>query len=101
MKEKKTIIMIRVKAPTILHPERIDGIETALWKLIGEPFKCEKQIHYAPDEGNAKTVTFYIFRKGLLKNSVRCRLEKNLEYLKHRWFAMIGYTVVAADTEED
>ena len=73
MDEKKTMLIVYVKAPTVLEPEKIEMIRHTIREKIVEPFKFEERVHYAEKDG---ILSFYIFRPGRLKNSVRDRLEK-------------------------
>lgn len=98
MKEKETVIMIRAKSPTIMHPERLYDMKAILREQIAEKYKCEEMISHTYEEGQSRIIRFYICRKGGggLKNSLRYRLEKDLARMKRQWLPMTGYAVMIA-----
>ena len=96
-KEKKTLIMVSVRAPTIVEHRKTDAIQQKIIHEIVEPFKCDPAVHCARSKQDKRILVYYIFKDGLLKNSVRERMERKLGEMRLRWPSMIGGEILAID----
>lgn len=96
-KEKKTLVMVSVRAPTIDESRRTEAIKKKILTEIVVPFKCDPAVHCARSKQDKRVLVFYIFKDGLLKNSVRERMERKLGEMRLRWPSMIGGEILAID----
>ena len=101
MKDHKTMIIVSVRAPTILEADKLADMKTIIFNRVVAPLKCETRVHYAVDKHNSKILNFYIFKEGKLKNSMREKLEAIMSKLGLYWKAMLGWQVMTVDKMDD
>lgn len=101
MKDKRTMIVLSIKAPTIMEPEKFDAIEKVVNEKVVMPLNCEPKIHCAYNKYDHHILNLYIFKDGQLKKSVAARLERIMKDLGHKWRCLLAWTylVVDADTK--
>lgn len=98
-KEKKTLIMVSVRAPTIVEHRKTEAIQQKIFNEIVEPFKCDTNVHCARSKFDKRVLVYYIFKEGLLKNSMKARLEKKLGEMQFRWPSMIRSEIMTIDAD--
>lgn len=89
----KTLITIRVKAPTVLEQKKLNDIFDVLTAQIITPFMCEPKVSYVYNTPRDGTMSFYIFKKGKLKRSQSKKMLASLDFLVKYWPGMIEYSV--------
>ena len=100
MKDKTTVIMLAVKTPTITEWEKMDTIRKKIFDEIVQPFGCDPKVHRSESKRVRDVSIYFINKEGLLKRSVRTRLERTLERLKKYWPALVGYNVETLERKD-
>lgn len=95
----KTLITIRVKAPTVLEQKKLNDIFEILNARIVDPFWCDLEVVYAYNVPEDGIMSFYISRKGKFKRSLMRKLLETLEFLDKFWPDMIGYVIDHVELE--
>lgn len=93
MKEKRTVIMLAVKNPTIMDKEKTEAINKKIFNEIITPFNCDPKFHSGDSKKFKNVTTYFIFKEGRLKTSVQFRLMRKLDELRKYWPALMGYRV--------
>lgn len=99
-KKSNTLITIRVRAPVVLEPKKLNDIFDILTARIVDPFYCDLNVNYAYNTPEDNVMSFYIFKTGKAKRSIKLKLIETLDFLDKFWPDMIGYTIDHVDTEE-
>lgn len=101
MKDKRTMIVLSIKAPTIMEPEKFEAIKKVVNEKVVLPLNCEPKVHYAYSKYDHRILNLYIFKDGRLKKSLEGKLERIMEELGRKWKVMLAwrYLVIDADTK--
>jgi len=93
MKEKRTVIMLAVKNPTIMDKEKTEEVNKKIFDEIITPFNCNPKFHSDDSKKFKNVMIYFISKEGWLKKSVQFRLMRKLDELRKYWPALIGYRV--------
>lgn len=93
MKDKRTVIMLLVAEPTVMDAAKEEAIRKKIFDEVVVPFKCEEQIHRGPSKIFKHASTYFIFKEGRLKNSIKAELKKTLDGMKKYWAQLIDYEI--------
>lgn len=101
MKDKRSMIVLSIKAPTIMEPEKFEAIKKVVNEKVVLPLNCEPKVHYAYSKYDHRILNLYIFKDGRLKKSLEGKLERIMEELGRKWKVMLAwrYLVIDADTK--
>ena len=93
MKDKKTVIMLAVKNPTIMDKGKTEEVNKKIFDEIITPFNCDPRFHSGDSKKFKNVTTYFIFKEGWLKKSVQFRLMRKLDELRKYWPALMAYRV--------
>lgn len=99
MKDKRTMIVLSIKAPTIMEPEKFKVIEKVVTEKVVTPLNCEPKIHCAYNKHDHRILNLYIFKDGQLKKSVTARLERIMKDLGQKWRCLLAWTYLVVDAD--
>ena len=99
MKDKRTMIVLSIKAPTIMEPEKFEAIKNVVNENVVMPLNCEPKVHYAYSKYDHRILDLYIFKDGQLKKSVAERLERIMKDLGQKWRCLLAWKYLVADAD--
>lgn len=99
MKDKRTMIVLSIKAPTIMEPEKYEAIKKVVNEKVVMPLNCDSKVHYAYNKYDHRILDLYIFKDGQLKKSVAARLERIMKDLGQKWRCLLAWTYLVVDAD--
>jgi len=99
MKDKRTMIVLSIKAPTIVEPEKYEAIRNVVNEKVVVPLNCDPKVRCAYNKYDHRILDLYIFKDGQLKKSVAARLERIMKDLGQKWRCLLAWTYYVVDVK--
>ena len=100
MKDKRTVIMLLVAEPIVMDAAKEEAIRKKIFDAIVTPFKCNTHVITRPSDIFKHASTYFIFKEGKLKNSVKTELVKTLDGMKKYWAQLIDYEIETVEEKD-
>jgi len=99
MKDKRTMIVLSIKAPTIMETDKFEAIKNVVNEKVVMPLNCDPRVHCAYNKYDHHILDLYIFKDGQLKKSVAARLERIMKDLGQKWRCLLAWTYYVVDVK--
>lgn len=97
MKDKRTMIVLSIKAPTIMETDKFEAIKNVVHEKVVVPLNCDPKVRCAYNKYDHHILDLYIFKDGRLKKSIEERLERIMKELGRKWKVLLAWKYLVVD----